>query len=1171
MRTIPFVLAVFVFLRASPLKAEKVSTAAVLCVEQSGSGSCFTSIQQALNAAKAGDTINVAAGTYKETLALKPGVKLIGAGAATTIISGNNSGPVIRAEDPAIGQTTVVENFTIRDGLATGDCVTKSCKGAGIYIANAAPAIRNNIITNNTATNAAGIYVGGNVSPLIENNEVSYNNASSNGGGALVESSNKAIIRSNTFHHNTAGNQGGALIVATSSTPQVYNNTFRDNTAAEGGGVSATLSGAWTFSANEVRNNIANGSIGAAGGMFIFKSAVTLRNNIFDGNRATVDGGGAIIDNSDPNVITIGTNTFVEGNIFTGNLAGRNAGALFVVNGASPTVRGNTFRNNNAVGEGGALNYFNSAGGVIENSTIDQNTATNAAAVMIEAGSTPLIQNNQITNNHASNHAGGLLLQSSSPTITGNTITGNIADSWVGGIWVIYDSKPLIQRNTIKNNSGSEIGGGLAFLATSGSTVVQNQIINNQAATGAGLYINGSSPLIERNWIEGNSATQFGGGIFMFSASSQTTVVNNVIVDNQAQATDGGAGISLYRSQPTLASNTIVDNTGSEGIYTWVNSGETPTTSIVRNNIIVGQSVGLKARGGASLESSYNLVWGNARNYDGVSPASTDVSLDPLFTNRSGHDFTLVAGSPAIDVADAVSSPAVDFSGTARPIDGDGRNGAQPDMGVYEAPQPATALTYDTYIALGQTSSNATTPRINDLVLFNSGATTANVTVRFVKEDGSTTTDAMRMIGPNQTVRVRVNNINGMADANYSTIVQSSTPEVVAELNVHWKGYSNIPANSTGGMGSGSYAMRATANVYELQYFASGYFDESHDNRLVVFNPSPSQTANVYVRFTPGTGAVQRKIFPLGPGARKTLVMDEEFPALTGIDYSTRVESVGVPVVAEMEYIYTKRNATGNGTGGYAIRGAPSGYTRQFFALGYNKNDATDPTKEQWVNFLALYNYSNASATVTITYTKQLQGRPAGVVVQNVTIAPAYRYSFKVATVPGLQDVDYSTVVQSSQPIMAEMAYLYDQYNTYIQKSDGYMLRGAEAGALTQVLATGNTGPAGSLDEFEWVNYMALVNPNPTDVTATITHYDESGNLLLSYSKFVPANGRLSYRVDLEPTDRLPMKQMENKLYSTRIVSSQPIVAELALCFKNFGAGPLLGVGGGYALRAMPQ
>src|SRR5947207_12721220 len=65
--------------------------AATLCVGPASG--CYATIQGALDAAHHGDTINVAAGTFAGGITIDKSVRLVGAGAASTIIRGG--GPVI--------------------------------------------------------------------------------------------------------------------------------------------------------------------------------------------------------------------------------------------------------------------------------------------------------------------------------------------------------------------------------------------------------------------------------------------------------------------------------------------------------------------------------------------------------------------------------------------------------------------------------------------------------------------------------------------------------------------------------------------------------------------------------------------------------------------------------------------------------------------------------------------------------------------------------------------------------------------------------------------------------------------------------------------------------------------------------------------------------------------
>ena len=114
-------------------------------------------IQTAINAASAGDTVDIAAGTYLENLVVqKSGIIIQGAGEGQTIIDGQQRGTVVTFEN--VDSTTMLTECTIQNGL--GD-------GGGIRIVNASPIIRHNEIadnfgqTGNGYGEAGGIYVGG--------------------------------------------------------------------------------------------------------------------------------------------------------------------------------------------------------------------------------------------------------------------------------------------------------------------------------------------------------------------------------------------------------------------------------------------------------------------------------------------------------------------------------------------------------------------------------------------------------------------------------------------------------------------------------------------------------------------------------------------------------------------------------------------------------------------------------------------------------------------------------------------------------------------------------------------------------------------------------------------------------------------------------------------------
>jgi hypothetical protein len=135
----------------------------------------YSTIQSAINACVAYDTVLVDSGTYVENIVWTNviGIKLLStAGAANTIIDGNASGTTLDISPTNSDSFIVVSGFTITNGNVVGD-------GGGIFIDRASPLLENLVVKENHASNpnwayGAGIYSSGGNLTMI-NVEVTNN------------------------------------------------------------------------------------------------------------------------------------------------------------------------------------------------------------------------------------------------------------------------------------------------------------------------------------------------------------------------------------------------------------------------------------------------------------------------------------------------------------------------------------------------------------------------------------------------------------------------------------------------------------------------------------------------------------------------------------------------------------------------------------------------------------------------------------------------------------------------------------------------------------------------------------------------------------------------------------------------------------------------------------
>lgn len=332
----------------------------------------YATIQGAIDASEAGDTIIVRAGTYVENINFlgKAVTVKSESGTEVTIIDGGNppdpsKGSVVTFGSGE-GPETNLQGFTITNGTGT-DLGLFGTNGGGILCIDASPTIRENKIIANTVAFGYGSGIECRYSTaLIEDNVISQNTGASVGGGIRCYFSSPTI-RNNEITENRAFGVyiGGGGIHGYHSSPLVEGNYIAYNNADVAGG----------------------------GMMFSHNSNPVITGNVIEGNSCgfwgwyAVPGYGAGIWWGYDSDLVI-TNNLIVGNVAEGGLYGVPSGAGLYCDEATATITNNTIAFNMAVGTygggmGGGFYCWRGASVVAVNNIFWGNVAEDAPEINV--------------------------------------------------------------------------------------------------------------------------------------------------------------------------------------------------------------------------------------------------------------------------------------------------------------------------------------------------------------------------------------------------------------------------------------------------------------------------------------------------------------------------------------------------------------------------------------------------------------------------------------------------------------------------------------------------------------------------------------------------------------------------------------------------------------------
>ena len=246
----------------------------------------FSTIQAAIDAAAAGDTVSVAPGVYLERIDFRGKSIIVTSeqGPENTVIDAQGVGSVVsfRSGEP---RAAVLNGFTLTGGYSlTG--------GAGVLVSSSAPTIRGNVVTNNRGCTGVGVYSYFS-SPRIENNTISNNIVSG-----------------------CSGAWGIGVYVGGNSTAEIVGNRITGNSGADatGGGVALFAAGPASLIGNIIdRNSTKSNGCGWGGGIAIANFAeAKIVNNVIARNEACTAGAIYWLGTGDGNGSTLVNNTIAD-------------------------------------------------------------------------------------------------------------------------------------------------------------------------------------------------------------------------------------------------------------------------------------------------------------------------------------------------------------------------------------------------------------------------------------------------------------------------------------------------------------------------------------------------------------------------------------------------------------------------------------------------------------------------------------------------------------------------------------------------------------------------------------------------------------------------------------------------------------------------------------------
>ncbi len=393
---------------------------------------------------------------------------------------------------------------------------------------------------------------------------------------------------------------------------------------------------------------------------------------------------------------------------FTRNVAYVNGGGIYNADGEL-NLTNCTFTGNCAWGSGGSGGGIYDSGGELDliNCTFTGNKAEDSGGGI--SGGELTLANCTFMENYAKD--GGGICTGGEPTIDNCTFINNSASDRGGGVFnSVSGTDHIIFENLASSNYGRTP-------SYPGEPDITNcTFIENTASLGAGIYNNGTNPVIinckfirNTNNLRGVTTGEGNRGGGMYNHSSSPTLINCVFTDNFS-AQDGG-GMYTYGRSELILMNCIFNGNRAllNGGALFISNSQSYliNCTLTRNSAEIGDCMMFQSSGWTRDKveiincicwNGVNSIWKESNTIINVSYSNIqggwfgegNIDEDPLFVDILGPDhilgteddnLRLSPSSPCIDSGDPnyISGPnEMDLDGNQRIVS------RRIDMGAYE-------------------------------------------------------------------------------------------------------------------------------------------------------------------------------------------------------------------------------------------------------------------------------------------------------------------------------------------------------------------------------------------------------------------------------------------------------------------------------------------------------